>query len=33
MARRVYAYDGSGRNVDNPLPVSIDFHTIVWRTE
>lgn len=33
MSRRVFAYDNSGRKVDEPLLVSIDFHDIGWHRE
>jgi hypothetical protein len=33
MSRRVFAYDASGRKVDEPLLVSIDFQDIAWRKD
>lgn len=33
MSRRVYAYDASGKKIDAPLLVSIDFCSIAWRTD
>ncbi|CAE6808068.1 hypothetical protein [Paraburkholderia haematera] len=31
MSRRVFAYDDTGRKIDDPLLVSIDFHDVAWR--
>jgi hypothetical protein len=33
MSRRVYARDAADRKIDEPLLVSIDFHSIAWRTD
>ncbi|VWB60693.1 hypothetical protein BLA23254_02805 [Burkholderia lata] len=33
MSRRVFAYDGAGQKVDEPLLVSIDFRRIDFHTE
>jgi len=33
MSRRVYAYNAAGQKIDEPLLVSIDFHSLTWRTD